>query len=106
MDSTFAVTQGIWPATSAASTTLANGALITAPLGGYQYVQVAGVNLDEDYSLEGWTDCPAYTTANSAWYNSTIFQAKAAEAKPFLASLAPLIGNRPAVLSNMWNIYE
>ena len=106
LDSTVAVTQGVWLATTASSTVLANGTNITSPLGGYQYVPVAGINLDEDYSLEGWTDCPSYANSNAAWYNSSIFTAKAKEAAPFLASLAPIIGNRPAVLTNMWNIYE
>ena len=35
-DSAVALTQGLWPPTSDANTTLSNGSTITAPLGGYQ----------------------------------------------------------------------
>jgi prostatic aicd phosphatase len=34
--SAVALTQGLWPPTSDANTTLSNGSTITAPLGGYQ----------------------------------------------------------------------
>ena len=37
-DSAVALLQGLWPATTLSSTTLANGTTVTSPLGGYQYV--------------------------------------------------------------------
>ena len=43
-DSAVAFSQGLWPTTPLANTTLANGTTVVAPLGGYQYVP--GVWLD------------------------------------------------------------
>lgn len=37
-DSAVALTQGLWPVTSKASTQLADGTNVTSPLNGYQYV--------------------------------------------------------------------
>lgn len=37
-DTAVAITQGIWPATKASNTTLADGTTVISPLNGYQYV--------------------------------------------------------------------
>lgn len=105
-DSTVAVTQGAWPATSVSTITLANGTEVTSPLGGYQYIPVESVEVEEDYHLESWTECPAYTKDNAAWYNSSQFQAKAQEAAPFIESVSSIVGGRPATLQNWWNIFD
>lgn len=75
-DTTIAILQGMFPPTLANSIVLANETVITAPLGGYQYVPgecyifyicwgrfsnpVAAETVEpsNDRSLESWTDCP------------------------------------------------
>lgn len=37
-DSAVALSQGLWPISKNANTTLSNGTTVTAPLGGYQYI--------------------------------------------------------------------
>ena len=56
-DSAIAFSQGLWPATASSTTTLANGTVVTSPLGGYQYVPIQSVEPNNDISLEGWTNC-------------------------------------------------
>lgn len=105
-DSAVALTQGLWPATSSSNTTLANGTTVVSPLGGYQYVGIESVEVEESYALEGWTECPTYTTDNQNWYQSATFQAKAAEVQPFLDSIKRTVGGRNLSLSNFWNIFD
>lgn len=100
------MSQGLYPVSSASSTTLANGTSVTSPLGGYQYLPIESLEVDQDYSLESWTECPAYTADNAAWYQSDAFKAKAEENADFLNSLAPIVGGRNVTLQNMWNIFE
>jgi len=105
-DSAVALTQGLFPANPSRNTTLANGTTIVSPLGGYQYLPVESVEVEEDYTLESWTDCPAYTSDNTAWYSSSAFRAKAEENADFLASLKPITGDRSLDFANMWNIFD
>lgn len=93
-DSAIALTQGLFPPTPLRNTTLANGTTVVSPLGGYQYIPLESVEVEEDYSLESWTECPAYTADNAAWYQSPAFKAKADESADFLASLKPITGDR------------
>jgi lysosomal acid phosphatase len=78
-DTTIALLQGLFPPTPANTIVLANETVITAPLGGYQYVPgeryicdmcrgrfpdpVAAETVEpsNDRSLESWTDCPVIT---------------------------------------------
>lgn len=64
------------------------------------------MEVEDDYRLESWTECPAYAADNAAWYKSPAFQAKAAEAAPFINSVSPLVGGRNATLENWWNVYD
>lgn len=105
-DSAVAVTQGLWPPTPASNTTLANGTTVVSPFGGYQYVGVTSIDPEEDYTLEPWTECPAYTADNAAWYKTDAFKAKAAENQEFLGSLSSVVGSRNVSLENMWNIFD
>lgn len=106
-DSSIAVAQGIWPASTGFNTTLANGTTVVSPLGGYQYVPVESVEPDNDVSLEGWTECNTFATTTSAFYNSTEFKQVANTSADFLASLRPIVGaERPLKLTNMWNIFD
>ncbi|EIW59547.1 phosphoglycerate mutase-like protein [Trametes versicolor FP-101664 SS1] len=105
-DSAVALTQGLWPVTSNANTTLANGTTITSPLNGYQYVPIESVEPDQDVSLEGFTSCNTFDAHTAAFYNSTVFQQKQAEVAQFLIDLKPYMDNRPVTLQNMWNIFD
>jgi hypothetical protein len=80
-DTTIALLQGLFPPTLANSIVLANETVVTAPLGGYQYVPgelviydtcqgrslnpVAAETVEpsNDRSLESWTDCPVIAMA-------------------------------------------
>jgi prostatic aicd phosphatase len=44
-DSCVSLTQGLWPATLSNNITLANGTMITAPLGGYQVCVTCNASL-------------------------------------------------------------
>ncbi|KAG5725979.1 hypothetical protein E4T56_gene2354, partial [Termitomyces sp. T112] len=98
--------QGLIPANSNFTTTLANGTTIEAPLNGYQYLPIESVEPTNDISLEGWTSCQTFDKSTSAFYNSTEFQEKAAEYKNFLDLLPQFLDGRSVNLQNMWNIYD
>jgi hypothetical protein len=57
--------------------------------------------LVDDVTLEGWDDCDPFTTSTDAFYNSTEFAAKQAEATPFLNALKPFLDGRSVALKNM-----
>jgi hypothetical protein len=57
--------------------------------------------LEDDVTLEGWDDCDPFTTSTDAFYNSTEFAAKQAEATPFLNALKPYLDGRSVALKNM-----
>ncbi|KAL4249193.1 Histidine phosphatase superfamily protein [Abortiporus biennis] len=105
-DSSIALVQGLWPPTSQASISLANGSTVTSPLGGYQYIPIESVEPNEDVSLEGFTDCSLLTAKTTKFYNSSAFLEKQAEAQSFLNSLPPFLDGRPVTLSNMFNIFD
>ncbi|KAL7004450.1 hypothetical protein EMMF5_006001 [Cystobasidiomycetes sp. EMM_F5] len=105
-DSAVALSQGAFPATTANNITLANGTSILSPLGGYQYVPIESVEIQDDYTLESWTECPAYTVDNSAWYNSSVFAQKAQQSSASLQAIASVVGSRTVSLANMWNIFD
>ncbi|KAK0210935.1 histidine phosphatase superfamily [Desarmillaria ectypa] len=98
--------QGLFPATSSYTVTLANGTSVEGPLGGYQYIPIESVEPDNDVSLEGWTSCGAFDTSTNAFYNSTIFQTKVNESAAFMNQLSPYLDGRPVTLKNMWNVYD
>lgn len=98
--------QGMWPANTMYNETLANGTLVVGPLNGYQYVLIESVEPSNDISLEGWTDCNAFTNSTKQLYASSFFQEKAQNSSQFLQSLTPYLGGRPVTFQNMWNIYD
>ncbi|KAF8916970.1 histidine phosphatase superfamily [Mucidula mucida] len=105
-NSAVSLTQGLFPASSDYSTTLANGSTIEGPLSGYQYIPIESVEADNDVSLEGWTSCGTFDDHTNAFYNSSVFAAKEEESAEFLNDLKPYLDGRPVTLSNMWNIYD
>ncbi|KAF5355273.1 hypothetical protein D9758_006063 [Tetrapyrgos nigripes] len=104
--SAMALLQGLFPSNSNDSTTLANGTTVTAPLDGYQYIPIESVDTDNDISLEGWTQCPAFDKSTQAFYNSSEFQKKANESSSFLNQLPQYLDGRPVTLQNMFNIFD
>ncbi|KAH9829698.1 uncharacterized protein C8Q71DRAFT_911751 [Rhodofomes roseus] len=106
LDSTAALTQGLWPATPLQNITLANGTTIVNPLGGYKYVPVNGINPDENVSPKGTTDCTTFLNCAQVLYNWTLFQEVSTNASAFFAALPPYVGGRPIELENAWNIFD
>jgi len=104
--SAVSLTQGLWPATAASNTTLANGTTVVGPLGGYQYVPIDAVNSAVDIELEGFTSCPNFDSSVTAFFNTPAFAQKANESAAFLKALTPYLDGRPVTLQNMWNIFD
>ena len=57
LDSAYALTQGLYPPTPESTITLANGQVVTSPLGGYQYVPVESLEYWQAPSLTSWMEC-------------------------------------------------
>jgi prostatic aicd phosphatase len=57
LDSAYALLQGLYPPTTESTTTLANGQIVTPPLGGYQYVPVESLEFWQAPSLTSWMEC-------------------------------------------------
>jgi lysosomal acid phosphatase len=105
-DSAIALLQGLFPPTSKNRITLANSTVVTAPLGGYQYVPVETVEPGNDRSLESWTDCPNFQKHIADFYNSAEFKQVARDAQPFFSGVRDYIFGRTANLENIWNVYD
>ncbi|KAJ7852242.1 histidine phosphatase superfamily [Mycena leptocephala] len=105
-DSAIALLQGLFPPSPRNKITLANGDIVTAPLGGYQYVPMETVEPGNDRSMESWTDCPEFQKHIAAFHQSDAFKAKAKDAAPFFQDIKDYIFGRPATLENIWNIYD
>ncbi|KAJ6534340.1 histidine phosphatase superfamily [Mycena capillaripes] len=105
-DSAIALLQGLFPPNPRNKITLANETVVTAPLGGYQYVPIETVEPGNDRSLESWTDCPAFEKHIAAFHKSDAFKAKAKEAATFFQDIKDYVFGRPATLENIWNIYD
>ncbi|KAJ8515812.1 hypothetical protein ONZ45_g6809 [Pleurotus djamor] len=105
-DSAIALLQGLFPPNPKNKITLANETVVTAPLGGYQYVPVETVEPSNDRSLESWTDCPAFRQHLAEFHSSDAFEAKEKAAGAFFASVKDFVFGRPTTLKNAWNIYD
>ncbi|KAJ7776364.1 histidine phosphatase superfamily [Mycena metata] len=103
-DSAVALLQGLFPPSSRNKITLANETVVTAPLGGYQYIPMETVEPGNDRSLESWTDCPAFQKHIASFHGSDEFKAKAKEATGFFQDVKDYIFGRPANLENI--IYD
>ena len=57
LDSAYALLQGLYPPTPASTSILANGQMVEAPLGGYQYIPVESLEFWQAPSLTSWMDC-------------------------------------------------
>ena len=58
LDSAYALLQGLYPPTPESTSTLANGEVVEAPLGGYQYIPVESLEFWQAASLTSWMECP------------------------------------------------
>ncbi|KAJ6461590.1 histidine phosphatase superfamily [Mycena vitilis] len=105
-DSATALLQGLFPPNPKNKITLANGQVVTAPLGGYQYVPMETVEPGNDRSMESWTDCPEFKKHIAAFHDSDAFKAKAKEAAPFFQDIKDYVFGRTTTLENIWNIYD
>lgn len=105
-DSSIALLQGMFPPTPRNKIALANGTIVTSPLGGYQYVPVEMIPDSSDTVLESWVDCAAFKKHITKVYNSEEFKEKAKEAKHFFGSVHDYVFGRPTTLENIWNIYD
>ncbi|KAJ6518482.1 histidine phosphatase superfamily [Mycena vulgaris] len=103
-DSAIALLQGLFPPSSRNKITLANGTIVTAPLGGYQYVPIETVEPGNDRSLESWTDCPAFQKQVTSFHDSDAFKAKAKDAASFFTDVKDYVFGRPTTLENI--IYD
>ncbi|KAK0224145.1 histidine phosphatase superfamily [Armillaria fumosa] len=107
-DSTIALLQGLFPPTPRNSIVLANESVVTAPLGGYQYVPVETVEPGNDRSLEPWTSCPAFLKRVAQIHASEEFKAKEKETATvrFFDTVKDYVFGRERSLANIWNIYD
>ncbi|KAF8483713.1 phosphoglycerate mutase-like protein [Russula ochroleuca] len=105
-DTTIALLQGLFPPTPANTIVLANETVITAPLGGYQYVPAETVEPSNDRSLESWTDCPTFEAHVKKFYESPEFKAAAEQAEPFFKIAHDFVFGRTLTLENVVNIYD
>ncbi|KAJ7164316.1 histidine phosphatase superfamily [Mycena filopes] len=105
-DSAVALLQGLFPPSPRNKITLANETVVTAPLGGYQYIPMETVEPGNDRSMESWTDCPAFQKHVASFHGSDEFKAKAKDAAGFFQDIKDYIFGRPANLENIWNVYD
>ncbi|KAH9480561.1 hypothetical protein JR316_0007161 [Psilocybe cubensis] len=105
-NSAVSLLQGLFPPTPNYNSTLANGTVVVAPLGGYQTVPIESVEPDNDISLEGWADCGTFIEATNAFYNSPIFKETEAAYANFIKSLPQYLDNRPATLTDIVRIFD
>ncbi|KIJ16393.1 hypothetical protein PAXINDRAFT_168524 [Paxillus involutus ATCC 200175] len=105
LDSAYALLQGLYPPTTESTTTLANGQIVTPPLGGYQYVPVESLEFWQAPSLTSWMECE-YFQLHLGRLNSGVFKDVAVEAAPFLQAVQPYLNGLNSSFLNMWNIYD
>ncbi|KAJ7481838.1 phosphoglycerate mutase-like protein [Mycena latifolia] len=102
-----AVIQGLYPPTTDYKITLANGSTIVGALGGFQYIPIESVEMNEDVSLNGLLSCPNFDLHVANLEKSDLFLSKGKEAAPFLQKLQPYLGDRPTNFSfMMWDFVD
>ncbi|GAA5821735.1 hypothetical protein JCM11251_000998 [Rhodosporidiobolus azoricus] len=108
-DSATSLWQGFYPPrANISSITLADGAIVNSPLGGYQYVKIETVLPADDVDFEPFSQCKTWIARNAEVYNSTEFVARAEQEEPFLEMLrtSGLVGDRTVSLANIYNVFD
>ncbi|KAJ7121082.1 phosphoglycerate mutase-like protein [Mycena epipterygia] len=105
-ESVSAVIQGLYPPTTDYKITLANGSTIVGALGGFQYIPIESVEMNEDVSLNGLLSCPNFDQHVADLEASELFLSKGKAAAPFLRKLQPYLGGRPIDFSFMFNMWD
>lgn len=87
--------QGLYPPLNSQAQTLNNGTSYSAPLEGYQYVVLHGEDADSPQTiwLKGDESCPAATTAQKSYFQSSQFNDISTATKDFYAGLWPLMSD-------------
>ncbi|KAJ7216426.1 histidine phosphatase superfamily [Mycena pura] len=102
-----AVIQGLYPPTPDYRITLANGTTVVGALGGFQYIPIESVEMNEDVSLNGLLSCPNFDEHVAILEQSDLFLKKGEEARPFLQKLQPYLGGRPIDFQfMMWDLVD
>ncbi|CAK5273971.1 unnamed protein product [Mycena citricolor] len=101
-----AVVQGLYPPTDQYEITLGNGSTILGAMGGYQFIPIESVEMNQDVSLNGLISCPNFDQHVETLETSALFAAKAKAARPFLEKLRPFLGQRPIDFSLMFNMWD
>lgn len=90
--------QGLYPPTDDARQKLANGTTVNAPLGGYQYIPVAGVqdaatsnNAENSEWLQGGSGCTKAVSSSNSYLSSSDFKKDLDASQSFYQSLLPAI---------------
>ncbi|GAA5864430.1 hypothetical protein JCM8547_005817 [Rhodosporidiobolus lusitaniae] len=108
-DSAVALWQGFYPPRlDISNMTLANGSIVTSPLGGYQYVKVETVIPTDDVDFEPWTNCAAWTNRSSEVYASEQFVERGKVEDGFLQQIkeSGIVGNRTVSMANFYNVFD
>jgi len=106
LDSAYALLQGLYPPTKESKSTLANGKVVKAPLGGYQYVPVESLEFWQAPSLTSWMECDYFQLHLGRVNTGTVYQNGAIQAAPFLQAVKPFLNGLNNSFLNMWNIYD
>lgn len=106
LDSAYALLQGLYPPTPNGTITLANGQVVTPPLGGYQYVPVESLEYWQAPSLTSWMECEYFQAHLGRLNSGVVFKDLTATAAPFLEAVTPYLNGLNNSFLNMWNIYD
>ncbi|KAF7292721.1 hypothetical protein MIND_01170400 [Mycena indigotica] len=101
-----AVIQGLYPPTSKYAIQLANGTTVEGALGGFQYIPIESVEMNQDVSLNGLLSCPNFDAHVAALEKSDLFLNKGKEARAFLQKLQPYLAGRPIDFNFMFNMWD
>lgn len=109
--------QGLYPPTTMATQTLANGTKVNAPLGGYQYIPVNAVstaasssNSEDSEWLQAGSGCGNAVVSSNNYFLSEEYVSALDSTKGFYSSLLPVINSTfsadKATFKNAYTIYD
>jgi hypothetical protein len=109
--------QGLYPPTTMATQTLANGTKVNSPLGGYQYIPVNAVataassgNSENNEWLQAGSGCGNAVVSSNNYFISEQYLATLEATRDFYGSLLPVINSTfskdKATFKNGYTIYD